>query len=716
VPCNGWQTPLPPFPERWEDPERLLRGPRWAGLLNTGKGEGAGDILETAAGYVVGGLTLAANIGGKGRSDAWIVKLDPEGRIVSQYAYGDDRSEHIRRLAPARDGGFVALVQSESTVRRHAPVLLKFGAASESPQWQKMYVASGRDWAEDIRPTSDGGYVIAGATDPCACGGRPRATVMKVDGGGELLWARSFVPPPWRVETTTATSIVEAADGGYVVAGELWEESSIASLLLIRLDRDGGLLWSTSYGWILEEAPGQIEAAGDDGFIIAGRANPSGGGDRALWLLKILADGTFDWTAVYLKNKAEVGTRIVVAPGGGYVVAGHVLAPRRPGPELYDRDLWILKLDSEGRLLRQRAFDARGFSDNVVGLRATRDGGFVLVGTQGDRCTLCDAAPSSRGILVVKTDANLEVSDDYGSDTEALRVPWTSTPTYHQMLQDDLVVTTLPIEMSIAPTAGRNHVWDAGHYGPPPEMRSVSTQLFADQIQCDVTETFVAQLCTLGFPGLVPTAPIVIESTYDMLVLSADVTDRDSTAGHNDIAEVRVEFAPLVNPANVSQVLLPDDGSSTFELVRQKAITWGGKDCRYDPVIGLCECRLAHYPTYSGDSSSGDGRYTLEMGLFGGATPREAIDCFLVARSRAPFERLPRDAPVEVRLSAVDRQGNVTTWPEPFELTIGGGSHTCSGDECGCCLVLNPDFIYQDCSGKPGLPLPGFPQGLCNLF
>jgi hypothetical protein len=675
--------------------------------VNTGRGDRAGDVLDTAGGYVVTGGTLAANIGARGAEDAWIIRLDAEGRMISQHAYGSGGHDAILRLAPAADGGYVALAESGSSDGADGrPVLLKFNATSEVPQWQRMYVASARQFPADVRPTSDGGYIIAGTTDGCLGGARRCAAVMKIDAVGDVEWARSFSSSN-STQVVTAASIVEAMDGGYVVVGQILGSpggSKPHLLLLFGLDAAGNHSWSASYPteFLGLSTVGQIERVADGGYIVV---SENGGWT---WLLKIRVDGSLSWQMGYGRGLiAEIGARVVPATDGGYVVAG-----RTRGASDFDgfprSDVWIAKIGSDGQLLRQRAFDARGFSEKAVGLRATRDGGFIFVGA--------DPFPSPRGLLVVKTDVDLEVPDGCGTETDGNSLALTAVRLDQSLRQGTLTVTATSIGMTIVPTYGRNHLCEAGYYGPPPEIHSVSTQLFRDKVQCDVTETLVAQICTLGVPGVVPTAPIVLDSTYDMLVVAADVTDRDSTTEHNDIVEVRADLAPFADLFVAYRIPLLDDGSSTVETQLQRSDLWGGKDCDYDPIIGLCECGLARYPTYSGDSSSDDGRYTREMGLFSNATPSETVDCFLEARSRTPLVGLDDGAPAEVRLRAVDRQGNVTTWPDTFELTTGAGSLACSGDECGCCLILNPYFFLEFCRGKPGMTSPDIPQGLCNIF
>lgn len=717
MPCYSRMVPLPPFPEHWEDPDRLFGAPQWAVLLKSGqRQEGAGDALETEDGYVVAGWTHAANIGGKGALDAWIARLDVEGRIVSQHAYGGDRLDAIHRLAPTPDGGFVALAQSASFVATgQAPVLLKFGPASDRPQWQKMYVGSGGDWAEDVRTTADGGYVISGVTEQCAGLEKTRcAAVMKLDAAGDVRWARSF-RGIGSDETVGATSIAEAADGGFVVVASVFRTMlRISGASVFRLDVNGNVMWSQIRRMEFGDASvRQIQATTDGGFIIVGSVDVYG---RSLWLLKIDGDGTIEWEAGYnASQRGERGTRVIVRPEGGYVVAGWTLTgvDEVRGHALYD--LWVMTLDSDGGILHQRLFDGRSPFESAAGLRSTRDGGIIMVGTEGEPCVRCDPYPSPRGVLVVKAAADLEVSNGCGTDTDHFRAPISTFRLLLPLQVVDRAVTTVPVDMAMITTDARGHACKAGHYGPPPEIRSVASEFSVRQAQCDVTRTMELQLCDLGLPGVTATMPIVLGVTYDSLAINANVTDRDSDADRLDIdtveARIRREGEFRYDP----YLSLRDDGSAIVEVVDQVSPRWTGKACFYDPDLGLCGCDPARYPAYSGDAAAGDGLYTREIGVYTPATPFDGIDCFVEASGR---NRLFASAGIEteLRVRATDLQGNITTWPEPIQVTPGTGSFACSGDECGCCILLHPTDYPSVCGGRRGLTSPVYPQGLCNLF
>jgi len=150
-------------------PISQAQNPTWAKTYDAGGGGGAADVRQTSdGGFLAAGWTKAF-IGAN--TDMWLMKLDAAGNILWQRSYGGAGRDEIFKLHLTPDGGSIGIGLSSSFgAGQHAPLVLKFDA-NGNVQWQKTYLFSGRDWGVDIIQTSDGGYVIPGMTDPCACGG-----------------------------------------------------------------------------------------------------------------------------------------------------------------------------------------------------------------------------------------------------------------------------------------------------------------------------------------------------------------------------------------------------------------------------------------------------------------------------------------------------------------------------------------------------------------
>lgn len=87
--------------------------------------------------------------------------------------------------------------------------------------WQKSFGGSEYDEAASIQQTTDGGYIIAGATDSNDGDvnenkGDFDCWIVKLTSTGEFEWQKSLGGSGYE----HASSIQQTTDGGYIVAGE----------------------------------------------------------------------------------------------------------------------------------------------------------------------------------------------------------------------------------------------------------------------------------------------------------------------------------------------------------------------------------------------------------------------------------------------------------------------------------------------------------------
>ena len=103
--------------------------------------------------------------------DAWIVKLDDSGKIKWEKCYGGSRDDGIGHIQQDPDGGYIMGGYCESFDGDGSKHMGKDGGywvvkldAMEIIQWENWYGGSGEDILNDIQQTSDGNYIVAGAT------------------------------------------------------------------------------------------------------------------------------------------------------------------------------------------------------------------------------------------------------------------------------------------------------------------------------------------------------------------------------------------------------------------------------------------------------------------------------------------------------------------------------------------------------------------------
>ncbi|MDR1036114.1 MAG: hypothetical protein LBT40_05960 [Deltaproteobacteria bacterium] len=247
-----------------------------------------------------------------------------------------------------------------------APAAAPSGAAparGQSPDvvWMRTYGGPGEDSFARVSATSDGGLVAAGRSsssegDVEGNRGASDAWLVRLDGDGEVLWARSLGGS----DQDFATSIVQASDGGFYAAGgtrstdgDFREATGGLSAWAARLRADGSVRWIKVFGGEVEwEARALLEAPGG-GLVVMGEVDspedgcPEGGGPCGNIMVARL-DPTGDTLRVRRPRARATlpGNAAAGVPGGGAVAAFEMYASDgspearviRTGPQ--GRHLW----------------------------------------------------------------------------------------------------------------------------------------------------------------------------------------------------------------------------------------------------------------------------------------------------------------------------------------------------------------------------------------
>jgi uncharacterized delta-60 repeat protein len=199
------------------------------------------DEWEDPDGYIMAGTTTSF---GADRENFWVLRLDLDGNIVWQKTYGDDDANLAKSIQQTQDGGYVVTGWTGSFVQGEGWqvwVLKLYPDGQPNPgdygmiQWQKTYTrfVGNWDWVEHIQQTSDGGYVMTGAT----WSGEYALFVLKIDLDGNFEWNKRYFGS---AEDEWGYSIGEISDGGYIVAGNTESFGAGGSdFWILKLDENG---------------------------------------------------------------------------------------------------------------------------------------------------------------------------------------------------------------------------------------------------------------------------------------------------------------------------------------------------------------------------------------------------------------------------------------------------------------------------------------------
>jgi uncharacterized delta-60 repeat protein len=303
------------------------------------------DSLRDARLCPDGGAILAgySDSFGMAEDDVWILRLDSSGSTIWQSLCGGSNLDQAWSITRTREGGYILVGETHSFGAGDGDVLVMKLDEEGSVTWQRAY--GGEDWdrALGILQTSDGGYVVVGHTASFGMGSQD-AWVLKLDPDGAVIWQKAFGGEAW----DQANDVLETDDGGIILAGHT--QSFGADLhdydvWIIRLNADGEPTWQKRYresGW--DEA-NAMEPTSDGGLILAGYTDSWGSDpmDMDILLLKLDILGNILWQKIYQGSGWEQANAVHELPDGGYMVTGTI------GPIGSVED-WILRLDASGNI------------------------------------------------------------------------------------------------------------------------------------------------------------------------------------------------------------------------------------------------------------------------------------------------------------------------------------------------------------------------------
>jgi len=306
------------------------------------------------------GISLAlclaglAGVAGIARADTW------------SRTYGTPGLDAGMSIAPAGDGGFAVAGFKESGDRSAGWVLRidEFGDVL----WEKFYAAGDDSWLQDISPTRDGGFVAVGST-------LNDAWVLKLDASGEIQRSRLFRDGTDAYPSNYFRSVVQTADGGYIIAGHTsgFRAGTKSDLWVLKLDATGEVLWERTYGGDDYDWAHAVTPTSDGGFAVVGHADSHGTSLDEAVLLKLDRLGRVEWARGYGTDSYEEARAVAQTPDGGYLMAGITRS------QATAQDAWVLKLSPWGDIQRQLLF-AGPREDSIESLVLVPDG-FVVAGT-----------------------------------------------------------------------------------------------------------------------------------------------------------------------------------------------------------------------------------------------------------------------------------------------------------------------------------------------
>ncbi|RAI75936.1 hypothetical protein HMF3257_20380 [Spirosoma telluris] len=296
----------------------------WKQYKDEARGLYATSIITASdGGYLVAGYNFNRGLKPTARLFA-VLKLSDSGTISWAHyfggTYGDDL---LYAITASPDGGCVVVGRSSSYeiqgaifstgtdhIKNHTQyntydVWVSKLNSDGNLTWYKFFGGNGQDYANSVKATPDGGYVVAGYTESAdgpygdvrgVYHGNGDAWILKLSGTGDLLWQKTLGGSG----KDNAYAITPTSDGAYLVAGTTDSNDGDVSgnhgnndAWLVKLNSSGEIINQKTYGGTGADEGKAITSTADGGYILVGSTTSNNGdvsgnhGNQDAWVVKL---------------------------------------------------------------------------------------------------------------------------------------------------------------------------------------------------------------------------------------------------------------------------------------------------------------------------------------------------------------------------------------------------------------------------------------------
>ena len=324
-------------------------------------------ILVLDDGFLLVGSTESY---GKGQDDAYVVKVDKLGNILYEGTYGKEGRDTANAVVKLDDGFILGGTTSSFGNRVQSLYLVRISKDGKL-KWQKGYYSDKDDYyvGNDLIKIAKDNLLIAGYEDHVEFFDSEINAYMNaitIDG------ARNGIKRYGGNKVDKIHSIISVKDG-YVFAGETdsWSHGE-KDAYIVKVNKDGDIIWSKSFGWRYSEVARQIIATKDGGYIAVGYTDSDHKNQKDAFVVKMDANGEKVWLYHYGSRENEEGYGIVESDDG-YVFVGYTKDTKS-----YNSDIYLVKIDKNGSVMWHRNYG--GDADDKAKAIAKVKDGYVITG------------------------------------------------------------------------------------------------------------------------------------------------------------------------------------------------------------------------------------------------------------------------------------------------------------------------------------------------
>jgi hypothetical protein len=298
-------------------------------------------------------------------------------------------------------------------------------------EWAKTFGGIYSDIARGVVVTPENDYIVVGTAlekfEGTESNGFGDGWVMKLNKEGKLLWKKNF----GGTNDDAATTINATADGGYLIGGntasndgDIKDNKGDFDAWLFKIDKNGNLLWSKTFGGTGIDYKGDAFETKDGNIIFSMVSHskdgdcPNNSGKEDCWIMKLDSKANVVWKSRFGGSDQDNIRRLVNIDDKTFIVVGWSYS--QDGNFENSNGDFIIKYDSTGKRLWQKSFGSPdppniGYLNYLESATITQDKKYIIaVGTGFSAATLLGRGQNDLIVAKVDTSGNLIWHKFYG--------------------------------------------------------------------------------------------------------------------------------------------------------------------------------------------------------------------------------------------------------------------------------------------------------------
>lgn len=248
---------------------------------------------------------------------------------------------------------------------------------------EKTLGGSSDDVLTDVKEIDDG-YILVGYTKSEEVEGYHGGYdfwILRTDRDFNVLWQKAFGGSD---DEKAQAALIDR--DGIVVAGftssndgDVSENNGNDDGWVIKVDFNGNLIWSKSYGGSENDYINDVEITSDGNYIMVGYTYSYTKGVDDVWVLKVSNDGNTIWQKNF-GGSSDDKAYGVMEVNDDYIVVGYTRSSNGDVSNNHGgNDVWVLRVNEEGNLAKEKTFGGSN-DDRAFGITKSCDGKLLIVG------------------------------------------------------------------------------------------------------------------------------------------------------------------------------------------------------------------------------------------------------------------------------------------------------------------------------------------------